>query len=378
VRGALPVAVISFHAWQEKYGSDPSVIGAPYDINGRAFSIIGVAPPGFFGAKVAASDMPDMWLPLTTEPLIAGASSRLENPGLAWLDLIGRVRPGTNPRTLEAQLQGELRQWLASHRLDMSAQDRARWNDQTLHLTPGGAGVSLMREQYQDGLRLLLIAAICVLLLACANIANLLLARNSEERAPDGDARGDRRIARAARARGADRQRGARRHRRRRRHCGGLGRRAPDRASRVPGRLGPGERRALDTGVAVRAGRVADDGAALRHRAGVDHVARRPDGRHARIDPHGFRDDGAQKTLAIAQAAVSVVLLSAAAMLGQSLYNLEHQNLGFATDGRYLVSIDSKLSNQPQERLLPLFREIETGLRAFPACAPRARRSTRR
>ena len=74
MRGALPVAVISFHTWQEKYGSDPSVIGAPYDINGRAFSIIGVAPPGFFGAKVAASDMPDMWLPLTTEPLIAGAS----------------------------------------------------------------------------------------------------------------------------------------------------------------------------------------------------------------------------------------------------------------------------------------------------------------
>ena len=54
-----------------------------------------------------------MWLPLMTEPLIAGATSRLENPGLAWLDLIGRVRPGTNPRTLEAQLQGELRQWLA-------------------------------------------------------------------------------------------------------------------------------------------------------------------------------------------------------------------------------------------------------------------------
>ncbi len=156
VRGALPVAVISFHTWQEKYGSDPSVIGAPYDINGRAFSIIGVAPPGFFGAKVAASDIPDMWLPLTTEPLIAGATSRLENPGLAWLDLIGRVRPGTNPRTLEAQLQGELRQWLASHRPDMSAHDRARWNEQMLHLTPGGAGVSLMREQYQDGLQLLL------------------------------------------------------------------------------------------------------------------------------------------------------------------------------------------------------------------------------
>ena len=291
VRGALPVAVISFHTWQEKYGSDPSVIGAPYDINGRAFSIIGVAPPGFFGAKVAASDMPDMWLPLTTEPLIAGATSRLENPGLAWLDLIGRVRPGTNPRTLEAQLQGELRQWLASHRAEMSPHDRARWSEQTLHVTPGGAGVSLMREQYQDGLRLLMIAAICVLLLACANIANLLLARNL---------RNARQTAMRA-AIGATPARLVREalidsavlagDRRRRRHCGGLGRSAPDRASRFPGCVGSGERRALDAGVAVRACRVADDGAALRHRAGVDHVARRPDGRHARIDPHGFRHD---------------------------------------------------------------------------------------
>src|SRR5262249_53768807 len=74
----------------------------------------------------------------------------------------------------------------------------------------------------------------------------------------------------------------------------------------------------------------------------------------------------AQKILVIAQAAVSVVLLSAAAMLGQSLRNLEHQNLGFTPDGRYLVSIDSKLSNYPEPQLLPLFREIETRLRAIP------------
>ncbi len=366
VRGALPVAVISFHTWQEKYGSDPSVIGAPYDINGRAFSIIGVAPPGFFGAKVAASDMPDMWLPLTTEPLIAGATSRLENPGLAWLDLIGRVRPGTNPRTLEAQLQGELRQWLASHRLDMSAHDRARWNEQMLHLTPGGAGVSLMREQYQDGLRLLLIAAICVLLLACANIANLLLARNL-------------------------------------RHARQTAMRAAIGAS--PARL---VREALiDSAVLAGIGGAAGIAVAWAGARLIVHLAFQdawvpvsaapsmpvllfalavslmtallfgivPAWITSRADPMdamrgstrtASETTGAQKTLAIAQAAVSVVLLSAAAMLGQSLHNLEHQNLGFAADGRYLVSIDSKLSNQPQEQLLPLFREIETRLRAFP------------
>jgi len=126
--------------------------------------------------------MPDLWLPLTQEALIAGATSRLKNSGVAWLDLIGRVRPGTNPKTLEVQLQGELHQWLASHREDMSPQDRTSWEKQTLRLTPGGAGVSLMREHHEDGLRLLLIAAVCVLLLACANIANLLLARGWRHR----------------------------------------------------------------------------------------------------------------------------------------------------------------------------------------------------
>ena len=173
---------MSFHTWQEKYGSDPSVIGAAYQLNGHSFTVLGVTPPGFFGVKIAASDMPDFWLPLTTEPLIAGGTSRLRNPRLAWLDIIGRIRPGTNPKTLEAQLQVELHQWLASHVADMVPQERVVLEKQTLHLTPGGAGVSLMREEYQNDLRLLLLAAFCVLLVACANIANLLLARGLKDR----------------------------------------------------------------------------------------------------------------------------------------------------------------------------------------------------
>jgi predicted permease len=179
---AAPLAIMSFHTWQDKYGSDPSVVGATYQINGHPFTIIGVAPPGFFGAKVAGWGMPDFWLPLTTEPLVNGATSRLKNVGEAWLDLIGRVRPGTDPRTLEAQLQVELHQWLASRVADMTPQENALWEKQTLHLTPGGAGVSLMRDEYRDSLRLLLAASICVLLVACANIANLLLVRGLKRR----------------------------------------------------------------------------------------------------------------------------------------------------------------------------------------------------
>ncbi|MGH9610529.1 MAG: ABC transporter permease, partial [Bryobacteraceae bacterium] len=180
--GAPSVAVMSFRIWQAEYGSDPAVIGATYQINGHAFTVIGIAPPGFYGAKLASGGMPNFWLPLTAEPLIAGKTTRLRNPAVAWLDLIGRVRSGIDPKTLQAQLQVELHEWLASHLADMSTQEKDLWEKQTLHLTPGGAGVSLLRQRYRKGLGLLVVAALCVLLVACANIANLLLARGLKNR----------------------------------------------------------------------------------------------------------------------------------------------------------------------------------------------------
>ena len=123
---------MSFHTWQEKYGSDPSVVGATYQINGLAFTIVGVAPAGFIGANITSWGVPDLWMPVATEPLMFGKTARMKNPRVNWLDLIGRVRPGTDPRALQAELQGELHGWLASHVADMSPQERAVWQKQTL------------------------------------------------------------------------------------------------------------------------------------------------------------------------------------------------------------------------------------------------------
>ena len=157
--GAPSVAVMSYHIWREKYGSDPSVVGAGYQINGHPFTVIGVTAPGFYGAKLDGYGMPDFWLPLTTELLIDGETSRLKRPNGNFLDLLGRVRPGTNPKPLEAKLKVELHDWLASHVPDMEPGEKQLWQQQTLHLVPGGAGVAAMRDQYKDGLTLLLIAA---------------------------------------------------------------------------------------------------------------------------------------------------------------------------------------------------------------------------
>lgn len=180
--GAPPVAVMSYHIWSEKYGSDPSVVGASYQINGHFFTVIGVAPPGFYGAKLAGWGMPDIWIPANTETLLDGEAQRLKRPNTNWLDIVGRVRPGVNPKSLEAKLRVEFYGWLASHEPDMEPREKQTWRQQTLHLIPGGAGVAAMRDQYEDGLKLLLIAAGCVLLVACGNLANLMLARGLKER----------------------------------------------------------------------------------------------------------------------------------------------------------------------------------------------------
>jgi len=181
--GSQPVAVMSYRIWHDKYGSDPSVVGAGYLINGRSFTVIGVAAPGFFGAKLAGWGMPDFWLPLTAEPLIDGETARLKRPNTNFLDLIGRVRVGVDPKSLEAKLKVEFYDWLASHVPDMEPGEKQLWQKQTLHLVPGGAGVAALRDQYQDGLKLLLVAAGCVLLVACGNVANLMLARGLKDRA---------------------------------------------------------------------------------------------------------------------------------------------------------------------------------------------------
>jgi len=180
--GATPVAVLSYHAWELRYGKDPNVLGTSYLVDGHPFTVVGVAAPGFYGAKLSGWGMPDFWLPVTTEPLITGPATRLNSPNEHFLDLIGRVKPGTNPAALEAQLRAELHDWQASHVPDMVPQEREVWQKQNLYLTPGGTGVNDMRREYEDGLKLLFGAAGCVLLVACANLANLMLARGLKNR----------------------------------------------------------------------------------------------------------------------------------------------------------------------------------------------------
>jgi putative ABC transport system permease protein len=369
--GAPPVAVMSYRIWQEKYASDPSVVGTGYEINGHLFTVIGVGAPGFFGAKLAGWGMPDFWLPLTTEPLIDGATARLKRPNGNFLDLIGRVRPGTNPKSLEAELRVEFYNWLASHVPDMEPGEKQLWQQQTLHLIPGGAGVADMRAQYEDGLKLLLVASACVLLVACGNLANLMLARGLKDRAETS----------VRVALGASRSRLVRKSLV---ECillaaigGTLGIAVAYAGTKlilhlafqtggpnnyVPIHASPSLPVLFFTlGISVLTGVIFGIAPAW-----VTSHAQPVEALRGTNRSVGGSRSWAQKSLVIVQGAMSLVLLSAAALLGRSLRNLQHQNFGFETQGRYIAWINPILSNYKPERLEPLFRQIDDRLRQIP------------
>ncbi len=371
VEGAPPVAVMSYRIWNEKYGADPSVVGATYQVNGHPFILIGVAAPGFYGAKLAGWGMPDFWLPLTTEPLIDGDTARLKRPSSNFLDIIGRVRPGVNPKALEAKLKVEFHDWLASHVQDMGPGEKQLWTQQTLHLVPGGAGVEVMRDQYQDGLKLLLIAAGCVLLVACANLANLMLARGLKQRAQTSI-----RV-----ALGASRSRlvrGVLVESILLAFIGGvLGVAVAYAGTRMIVSLafqtgGPNNYVPLHAApswpillftllVSMLTGVVFGIAPAWMTSHADPADALRGAGRSV-----GAGRSWTQKSLVIAQIAVSVVLLSAAALLSKSLRNLEHQNFGFETRDRYIAWINPTLGNYKMEQMEPMFRQIDDRLLQIP------------
>src|SRR5207245_8891167 len=101
------------------------------ELNGHLFTVIGITPPGFYGAKLAGWGMPDLWIPVNTEPLLDGEAQRVKRPNANWLDIVGRARPGVSPRSLEAKLRVELHDWLASHVPDMEPIEKQTWGQQT-------------------------------------------------------------------------------------------------------------------------------------------------------------------------------------------------------------------------------------------------------
>jgi len=371
--GSPPVAVMSYRLWKNRYARDPSIIGSVFNLDNKPFTVIGITPPPFYGDSLRYVP-PDLFIPLATEPLLMGESSLLNQPDGAWLDLIGRILPAESTGAVQAELRLELVQWLRSHWADMDANARKLLPKQTLYLSPGGAGIVAMREQYEHWLNILMLASGFVLAIVCANVANLMLVRGMEQRRQISLS-----MALGARASRLLRQ--------------------PLAESLVLSLLGgaaglavafAGTRLILHFAFPPMGGmasvpiHASPSAPILLFAFAVSLITGiafgiAPAWMATRVDPiealRGSNRSTAcsgslpRKALVIFQVALSLVLLSSAGLLTAVLRNLESQDFGFNQERRTLVKIDPQLGGYRVDQLDTLYRRLHDSFAGMPGVA---------
>jgi macrolide transport system ATP-binding/permease protein len=181
VRGAPATAVMSYTTWQHEFAGDASVVGSTFWVNTKPVTVVGVAPRGFFGDRLTASP-PEFYLPIETMPDLANATY-VQEPVTNWLYIIGRVKPGVALGPLQEKVNAVVRQAFATQEVFSTENGKKQLPKVHTVLTPGGAGIQTLQEGYGSHLHLLMWISGLVLLIACANIANLLLVRGMGRRA---------------------------------------------------------------------------------------------------------------------------------------------------------------------------------------------------
>jgi predicted permease len=367
---AAPVAVLSHRVWQTTYASDPSVVGSTFILEGHPFTVIGVAPAGFFG-ETLQSDPPDIWIPLQQEAMLDSQGGLIHQSISAWLRMIGRLRPGASIESMSPRLTGVLRQWMQN-----DSGYPAVWMPdvirmlpkQVVNVVPAGAGVAVMKEEYGRSLQILLSVCGLVLLIACANVANLLLAR--------GMARRGQTAIRLA--------------------VGATPLQIIEQALMESVLLAMGGG-IVGLAVAMAAARLllalafhsshflpisaAPSLVVLAFAFGLALVTgiifgAAPAWLATRTDPaealrgsgRGTKDRSSftRKALLVAQATMSVVLVAGATLLARSLNKLEHQDFGYQLQGRVEVDMNSPPASYTEPQLAALYRQMEEKLDRLP------------
>ncbi|MGB2899607.1 MAG: ABC transporter permease [Candidatus Acidiferrum sp.] len=368
--GASPVAVLSHRVWQTTYASDPSVVGSTFVVEGHHVTVIGVAPSGFFG-ETLESDPPDMWVPLQLEPMINREGSLLRQPVSAWLRMIGRLRPGASIDGMAPRLTGVLRQWMQN-----DSGYPSNWMPDVIRLlpkqvigvVPAGAGVGVMKEEYGRSLQILLSVCGLVLLIACSNVANLLLARGVARR-------GQTAVRLALGATPSQIVMQALTESVLLAIAGGIvGLLVAAAAARLLLALAFHSSHFLPIssapslivlafafGLALVTGIIFGAAPAWLATRTDPADALRGSGRATRD-----RSSFARKALLVVQATLSVVLVAGATMLARSLNKLEHQDFGYQVQGRVEVDMNNPPATYTQPQLASLYRQLEERLNRLP------------
>jgi macrolide transport system ATP-binding/permease protein len=180
IRGAAPTAVMSYETWQHEFAGDAAIVGTTFWVNTRAVTVVGVAPRGFYGDRLTSTP-PDFYLPIETMPMLANVPY-VHDPTTVWVYMVGRVKPGVALGPLQQKVSAVVRQAFAEQKEFSTEQGKKVLPKVHVVLTPGGAGIQTMQEEYASHLHLLMWISGLVLLIACANIANLLLVRGMGRR----------------------------------------------------------------------------------------------------------------------------------------------------------------------------------------------------
>ena len=367
--GVTPGAVISYGFWQRELGGDASVVGHKLALGRNQVEVIGIAPPGFYGLEIGRTF--DLALPICSEPALHGVEGRLNSGTTWWLTVMGRLKPGVSSEQasayFEARSAGIFEATLPS---DFPRDSVKPYLAMKLSAIPAGSGISRLREQYSRPLTLLLGIAGLVLLIACLNLANLMLARASARQ---------REVA-VRLAMGASRSRLARQL-------------VTDGLILAVAGAGLGLLLArwlsrflvsyLSTGSDPAFVAMPDDFRIFAFTAALAILtclvfASVPVLRASRTDPgdvlksggrsltpgrerHGFR-----RALVSSQIAVSFVLLTATLLFVRSLSNLEALDPGFQTRGILIADVSFSGLQLPPGRAISFRREVLDKLRAIP------------
>jgi predicted permease len=369
VPGAPMGVVMSYQAWQRDYNADSSIIGSTFILNTYPVTILGITPPAFYGDRMTDTP-PDFYIPMVLEPQLGPAhpTSLLHRRGANWLYLLGRVKPGTDVTALQARMSGTLRNYLATLPLYQKKDQQPNLTQSHVVVAPGGAGIENMQQEFGKGLKLLITISALVLLIACANIANLVLVRGMARRAETS----------IRMALGAQRGRLIRQMLTESvvLSClGGLAGLAvaylgtrmllamafPD-AANLPIAASPSPAvLAFAFGLSLITGLFFGVAPAW-----VTSHAQPAEALRGSNRTTGDRSGWVQRSLVILQAALSLVLLVGAGLMAKSLNKLETQDFGVVTDNRVVAHFSPENAGYKPEQLQGLYDKVDAQLRALP------------
>ncbi|HEY3938787.1 MAG TPA: ABC transporter permease [Bryobacteraceae bacterium] len=175
-RARANVAVISYAWWQRRFTANPNVIGQSVVINNAPFTIIGVSAPGFFG--VNPSGAPEIFMPIHAAALLSTTDTRFLDKNFYWVEIMGRLKPGIGIHEAQAMLGAQFHQFETG----TASNNKERSDLPELLVEEGGSGIDSLRRQYSKPLFVLMTMVALILTVACANTANLLLARATARR----------------------------------------------------------------------------------------------------------------------------------------------------------------------------------------------------